>query len=317
MGLFSSSKKTTSTSTPWAPQAGALQDIFSKAGALYDKQGGTPWYGGDLYASMDPAQAEAIRSMMQYASANGGADKLDAIGGSMTDPSKFNGAIDNITAMYSQDPTQANIAAATAYANNPAIDGMIDAASRDVNRNLYEGQIPGINRAATGTGNVNSSRAGVAEGIATRGAQDMIGDISAGIRGDAYNRGLSLAESARGTNMQGASTAAGLYGNQLGMGMDALTGANSMRMNNMGAAIDAGSLFQQDRQGQMDADFTRWQGNDTREADLLDRYYNIVGSNNWGGTQTQKTKGGSSILGSALGLVSTGAGLGLFGGGKK
>jgi hypothetical protein len=79
--------------------------------------------------------------------------------------------------MAGQDPTKANIAAAGQYADNPYLDGQIDAASRDVTRNLYENQLPGLNEAATDSGNMNSSRAGVAEGIMKRGAADQIGDI--------------------------------------------------------------------------------------------------------------------------------------------
>jgi hypothetical protein len=49
---------------------------------------------------------------------------------------------------------------------------------RRCSRNLYENQIPGLNMSATGSGNMNSSRAGVAQGIMTRGAADQIGDIA-------------------------------------------------------------------------------------------------------------------------------------------
>ena len=45
---------------------------------------------------------------------------------------------------------------------------------------------------AAGSGNSGSSRAGVAAGIATRGAGDRIGDISANMRGQAYNTGLNI-----------------------------------------------------------------------------------------------------------------------------
>jgi hypothetical protein len=77
------------------------------------------------------------------------------------------------------------------------MSGMIDAASRDVTRNLYENQIPGLNQAATDSGNMNSSRAGVAQGIMSRGAADQIGDIASNMRGQAYSQGLGLAENAR------------------------------------------------------------------------------------------------------------------------
>jgi hypothetical protein len=228
-------------------------------------------------------------------------------------PQDYTSAIDRFSAAAGADPTQSNIAAATAYANNPAIDGMIDAASRDVSRNLYENEIPGINRAGTGSGNINSSRAGVAEGVAVRGAADRVGDISSNIRGDAFNRGLSLAEGARGTNLNSMAASADLYGRSTGMGLDALSRGNSMGLGNFGANIDASRLFQEDAQGRNDANFRRWQGNDSREDDLLARYYGIVGANNWGGTNTNTVRSNPSIFGSILGLGSLAAGFGAFG----
>lgn len=317
--LFGGEKKSTTDSKPWEPQGNALKDIFNKAGSIYSSQEGTPWYEGDLYAEMDPETANAIKGMLAYTQGQGQAAANTALnaGSSLVNPEAYTGAIGRYSDAAGADPTQANINAATAYANNPAINGMIDAASRDVTRNLYEGQIPGIDRAASGSGNINSSRAGVAQGIAMRGAQDMIGDISANIRGDAYNRGLALAEGARSTNLNAMGNAAGLYGSSVNTGLDALAGGNAMSIGNAGAAIDASSLFQKDAQGQLDADFMRWQGNDTRQSDLLNRYYGIVGANNWGGTQTTTEKNSGNIFGKLLGGVSTLGGLGVFGGGGK
>lgn len=76
--------------------------------------------------------------------------------------------------------------------NNNVLSGQIDAASRDVMRNLQENQLTGIASQAAGTGNSGSSRAGVMAGIAARGAGDRIGDISAQMRGQAYNTALNI-----------------------------------------------------------------------------------------------------------------------------
>lgn len=78
------------------------------------------------------------------------------------------------------------------YMNNSVLNNQIDASSRDVVRNLQENQLTGIASNAAGTGNSGSSRAGVAAGIAARGAGDRIGDISASMRGQAYNTGLGI-----------------------------------------------------------------------------------------------------------------------------
>ena len=85
-----------------------------------------------------------------------------------------------------------NPANAGRYMNNSMLNSQIDAASTDVVRNLQENQLTGIASNAAGSGNSGSSRAGVAAGIATRGAGDRIGDISANMRGQAYNTGLNI-----------------------------------------------------------------------------------------------------------------------------
>ena len=78
------------------------------------------------------------------------------------------------------------------YINNDLLNSQIDAATRDVGRVLNEQTLTGIGSAAAGTGNSGSSRAGMMEGVAVRGAQDRAGDISAGLRGQAYNNAINV-----------------------------------------------------------------------------------------------------------------------------
>jgi hypothetical protein len=86
-----------------------------------------------------------------------------------------------------------NLGLAGAIANNPYLDGQIDAASRDVMRNLGENQLTGNAAMAAGTGNSGSSRRAVMDAIAMRGAGDRVADISAGMRGAAYQQGVATA----------------------------------------------------------------------------------------------------------------------------
>src|SRR3546814_17606188 len=105
---------------------------------------------------------------------------------------------------------------------------MIDANSRDVVRNLNEETLPGIDRQATATGGINSSRAGVAAAIARRGAEDRVADISASIRGEAKNRGLSLAQGDRAATLGALSTAQGPYGDSTGTGISSMGICNDL-----------------------------------------------------------------------------------------
>lgn len=68
---------------------------------------------------------------------------------------------------------------------------LIDAAMRGANRNLNEVQLPGLNNAASGTGNTNSSRAGVAEAVLRRGNSELEADTTARINDTLMGRSLS------------------------------------------------------------------------------------------------------------------------------
>lgn len=68
-----------------------------------------------------------------------------------------------------------------ATANQYALDnyqGISDAILRDDRRNLQENTLTGINMAASGSGNMNSSRAGVADAIANRAFNDRAADVN-------------------------------------------------------------------------------------------------------------------------------------------
>ena len=67
---------------------------------------------------------------------------------------------------------------------------LIDAAMRDDRRNLTENTLPGINMASSGGGNMNSSRAGMADAIANRGFADRQADVSAGINQNLMGQSL-------------------------------------------------------------------------------------------------------------------------------
>lgn len=319
MGSLFSGKKTTKTdeqfdSGPSKFQQPFLQTAFDGAQQTFKSQQGTPFYQGDLYASLSPDARASLDRLKGFAFGTGlgGAGTLSSIGTTMAGSAgKAGSTVDDYLRIAAEDPTQSNIAAARAYAADPSIDAMVDASSRDVVRNLNEGTLPALNRQASAGGNINSSRAGIAEGLARRGAEDRVADISAGLRSDAFNRGLSLASQDRATRLQAMGSAADRYMGLAGTGMAALRTGADMGYDAFGQIAAADEADQGDRQGRADADYARWQGQDTRATDLLNRYYGIVGSNSWGqsgtrsGTTVETTT--PSVMGTIAGLASTAA----------
>ena len=304
-GLFGSQKQTTDTS-PWKGQQPFLKDTFKEAQSIYDNRGGA--YTGGLYAGMNPQTAQGISGIGGF-SQTGQAVSQDAM---MAGAGLFgagNAAMQGAAGLQGvADPTQANIANATQYANSPHVQGMVDSANRDTARNLYEQELPGANRMNSMSGNQNSSRAGMREGMLMRGADDRMADTSANIRGQAYSQGLSMAEGQRQANLgfqaQGNSQMAGLFG----AGINASGAGQQQMYNNLDALISSGQLSQADAQGYMDQAFQQWQMQDSYDANKLAQYKGIV-DGNYGG----QTSSGGGLAGAAQGALGGAAtGLGLF-----
>ena len=320
-GLFGGSSSTKTNNTvdtgPSKFQQPYLTNAFNSAQSNYDSAKGTPFYQGDLHAGMSGDAKADLSSMRDYATGTGlgTAKQLSEIGTSMSGyGARAGSTIDGVLSLANGDATADNIKAASAYANNPFLDGQIDAVNRDVSRSLAEVTLPGIDRAASGTGNINSSRAGVAAGIAQRGAEDRMADNAAALRGQAYQSGLSLAQNDRSQRLNAMGTAANAFTGLAGMGLDALSKGTQAGYGAFNVVNAANQTEQADRQGQLDADFDKWKGEDTRATDLLNRYYQIIGSNQWGqygkesGKSTTKQSGG--LLQTVLGGAALAGGLG-------
>ncbi|MEZ5836109.1 MAG: tail fiber domain-containing protein [Geminicoccaceae bacterium] len=293
-------------SSPWGPQAGQLKYLFREANDLYRQRKAQDV--GDQVALFDPGQSNQLTQnflngqlgelMGSTANAMKG---LQGSGG--TGAAGLSGALDVASSLPRL--TQDTLAS---LLGGRDLQGQIDAASRDVVRNLNEEVLPGLNDAASVSGNMNSSRAGVAEGIARRGAADRVGDIAAAIRSDAYNTALGSASNMTGNQLQGllgvAQAGTGAAGT-VGSLMQGLTGAAAAGQN-MGL-----TAAQAETQGAQSAI-------DNREAQLayqtrlLQDFQNLVGGQQWGGqTSTKTIDGGGSgqMLGNILGMGAQAAAL--------
>lgn len=109
------------------------------------------------------------------------------------------------------DPTQKLAADASTYANSGYAQQSIDAANAQIANTLNETTVPGINRQASLGGNMNSSRAGMAEAMANSQAALDMGSTDAAISNNAYNSGLSTAaqQNTSGLNTSLAASTAG------------------------------------------------------------------------------------------------------------
>ena len=320
MGLFGGTSTTTSHETtssgPSDFQKPYLTGLFDAAQGAFNSQTGTPYYQGSTYAGMSDQGKAALDAMRSYASGTGlgTANTLSSIGTNLAGYAGKSGqTLDQYLAMANEDPTAANMSAASRYADNPYLQSQIDAVGADVRRNLTENVLPGVDRAASAGGNINSSRAGIASGIAMRGAQDQMAQTAAQMRGEAWDKGLGYARDDRAQRLNAYGTAADAYGNLGSTGMRAMSDGVNAGYGAFDEMNNAEQLGQKDNQGYLDQDFQKWQGNDTRQWDLLNRYNSIVAGNQWGSnstTDSKTTKPTGGILGGILGGISSAIGIG-------
>lgn len=301
MGLFGGGSVKTK-SEPWGAQQDYLKKGFQSASDIYFNQGDGPT---DFYANLTPDQLSSIDFTRNFVNGVGG-----QIGGMLNNTAianagngaQYGSQAQNLFTQFSGgDPTQTILANAAQYANNPFLEGQIDAANRDVQRSLTEDALPSNARAASITGNTNSSRTGVTDAILTRGAQDRMADTAASMRSAAYNQGLGLASGNYFNNAGLLLDANDAVGKSIGVGQTAAAGAQAYNQNNNAALFGAGAAIQADQQGDIQGQIDQmnypWQ--------QLNNYMGVVGSNNWGGS-TSQSGGGPGL---AQGLLGTGLAL--------
>lgn len=233
-----------------------LQQATTQGMNLANEFFANPAYSGQRVAGLNPFQTGSANTLGGFANqftpmAQNSAAALgfSNLGAGMN----FGNNAQSIFNQFSGDPTQQIINNAGQFANNPYVSGLIDASTRDVSRNLFENQLPGINRAATGAGNLNSTRAGVESAIATRGAADRLADMSSEIRGRFFGQGLDMSQNQYNQNLANMLQAnQGLM--QAGQfGLDTLGNAQQLATTGFGQGQASGGLFQAQNQAELDA----------------------------------------------------------------
>jgi len=284
-GAMSSSdgQSQSSSNSPWSYQAPYLHEGFKRADSAWYDANNLGRYKGDFVAGGNDNLTGGWNRMGNWS------NTAEAAGAGLTNSgwsgvANFGNVTGNANAIYDRamsDPTGRTIAAAGAYANNPYADGVIDASLRDVNRNLQTG-IAQNNASAVGSGNMNSTRAGVTEALLTNAAQDRAADIASGVRGNLFNTGLGLANQQNTTGMSAALAANNQSLGATKVGADLITGGLAAQNAGIQGQLDVGNQQRALAQAELD---NAIQGNEyarTADMDLAARYMKIVGGQQFG-----------------------------------
>ncbi len=274
--------KTSSASAPWGPQQPYLQDVFGNAQNIFQQSGTMGPFQGAYHAGMNPIQQGALGNMVGY-SGNAG-----TAAGNM-----FGFADQNIQAGQ-QGLQMAQAGPQAVMDNYNAMSGhrnaLVDAASRDVRRNLFENEIPQNNLGAAAAGQGRGSRAGAMEGVMRRGAADRIADIGAQVDDQLMGRAQGLYGQQMGALNQAGQFGSGLYAGAYGLGRQGISDQ-----------LEAGGKFQADQQAGLNAQRQQWQDQYNFPWQNLQNYSQAI-SGNYGGT-TNTTSSGQSPWQTGLGTA--------------
>jgi hypothetical protein len=318
---------TTTTNAPGGPQAGALNTIYGGATDAYNQTKGLG-YNGDFYATPNATQYGAYNQAGNFAAGQGaGVPGAQINAGLPLMAQGFGGAggaLSGLLNYANTDQTQNNIGTANAYANNPYIQQAVDAATYGANRSAAENDIPNLYRSASASGNINSDRAALAQGVVQRGLAENAQNIGASMRNNAWNTGLQTALT-QGQMGLGAMSSAGSLGANLGSQGSGMASQGLTDQQNLSKLYEAaGTGLQGLQQTGLDNALAKTQYAQQNPWTALNNYYGLAGQNNWWGTsnanstqigmspiQNQQSPNALSYLGAGLGVLGSVAGMGM------
>ena len=163
----------------------ALQGYVKTANQGGQMQAGA---GAGLMAQGSAATA-GTGSAMNFANNAMGGTAQSGIDTAMGAGNQYAGGVANMNAATNSGVNMNNV---NSMINNDILSGQIDAASRDIMRNLTENNLVNLASSAAGSGNSGSSRAQRAADKFVRDAGERVGDIASTMRGQAFNTALNI-----------------------------------------------------------------------------------------------------------------------------
>jgi hypothetical protein len=219
------------------PVAGVAGINPTLSGAINagNMSGGMQVGAGTNLMALGASQTGGTNAAMNYANTAMGGTAANGINTAVNTGNTMAANTGMANAAVNNGFNQGNVDSAMTAAM-PGLQNMINASTRDITRDLNENQLTAISSQASGSGNSGSSRAGIMEGIATRGALDRSADVGASILNNANNmytnmeanRASQNAGYRQGTNLANASA----YNANLGLGANVGTNAYNANIAN-------------------------------------------------------------------------------------
>lgn len=298
----------TTETAPWKPAQGALEQILGDAGQIYDKNGGLNgnWIDKQI-ADLTPEMQQAVKDMLNSDQMKQTIGQINQAG--QQGMSGIGQATGILGGLANQGITSENInQMAKDLYDTEMVQSQKEQMGKDIEHGLNK-RVQGINQAAAGSGSMGSSRAGVAEGVATGEAADAYATGAAGIENAARTQAYGQALGTLQGNQSTALGAAGQLGSiGLGSGNMMLGGLGSQNQILQNQLTGAG-ILQNQNQNILNNQWFNQQGQANAGWDNINKYLGIAGSiGGMGGTSTsnqQSSSGGGmkDIIGTAASIA--------------
>ena len=189
-------------------------------------------YTGQTYAGPNAFQTGTANTMGNF-----GMGMMNSGNAMMGNNAGFGANANNMYGQYqgmvNNAQQQDRLGNAINYANANT-GSLLDTAMRDDRRNLQENTLTGIDMAAMGSGNMNSSRAGVATAVANRAYDDRRADMASNIQNSLIDRSLNTQNQAfvdQQNALSGAMGANNAISNAYGVGLNTMGQGSNFGMN--------------------------------------------------------------------------------------
>jgi hypothetical protein len=188
---------TATSQSSYAPQVADLNQAFTDAMSAYGKSSSAT-APTNFTAAFSPEELQAFRGMVGY----GGDSTLpnnQATNGTTLADAGAAGTTGALSGYSSFDPTASNnagslIDSANKFVAGQDIPSQVKLAMQGATETARDVTMPGIEQNAAITGNTNSSRTGIADGLVQRGLAEQSANLGGALRSQAFQNGLTLAQ---------------------------------------------------------------------------------------------------------------------------
>lgn len=204
------------------------------------------------------------------------------------------GALGGLNNFANSDQTGNNINSAQRYASGFDTPGQVQGAMLQGLQTAADSTLPSLYRGAAGSGNVNSDRTAVSDGVVRRGLAQQAAGLTASLNNSNYQNGLGQASNDNAQKLQGLSQLGSLGSNMTQMGTNDLsTGINNQGSINNQANAGAEGVQNLD-QSKLNNAMDKFNGNQNFGWSQLNNLFNIIGGKSWGGTSFGNTSSNST-----------------------